>query len=175
MRKLILVLTLLFLFQAAPAQQKLADSKLAPLQFLLGKWEGEGSAEVGKGSGYFSFESSLQDKVLVRKNHSEYRQARDRPVYLHDDLLIVYVDTATKELRAFYTDNEQHAINYAISVSADGTSVVLLSEAQAGAPRYRLTYTKMLADKMTVTLEIAQPDQPDHFQKIVEGRVKKVG
>ena len=175
MRILILVLALVFLCQATPAQQKLADSKLAPLQFLLGKWEGEGSAEVGRGSGYFSFESSLQDRVLVRKNHSEYRQARDRPVYRHDDLLIVYVDAATKQLRAFYTDNEQHVINYAVSVSANGTSIVFLSDAQAGAPRYQLSYATMQPDKMSVTLETAQPDNPDHFQKIVEGKVKKIG
>lgn len=175
MRILILALTLLFLFQAAPAQQKLMESKLAPLQFLLGKWEGEGSAEAGRGSGYFSFESSLQDRVLVRKNHSEYRQARDRPVYRHDDLMIVYVDAATKQVRAFYTDNEQHVINYAISVSANGTSVVFLSEAQTGAPRYRLTYATTQTGKMSVTLETAQPDNPDHFQKIVEGMVKKIG
>jgi len=169
-----LVLALVFLCQAAPAQQKLSESTLAPLQFLLGKWEGEGNAEAGKGSGYFTFETSLQEKVLVRRNHSEYRQARERPLYLHDDLMIVYVDAATKQVRAFYTDNEQHVINYAISVSGDGKSVAFLSDAQTGGPRYRLTYAMTQPDKMSVTLEAAQPDKPDQFQKIVEGKVKKI-
>ncbi len=89
--------------------------------------------------------------------------------------MIVYVDVATKQLRAFYTDNEQHVINYAISVSGDAKSVTFLSDAQTGAPRYRLTYAVTQPDKMSVTLEAAQPDKPDQFQKIVEGVVKRIG
>jgi hypothetical protein len=175
MKIMFLAFALVFPCQGASAQQKLSEPTLAPLQFLLGKWEGEGSAEAGRGSGYFSFETSLQDKVLIRKNHSQYRQARDRPVYRHDDLMIVYVDAATKQMRAFYTDNEQHVINYAISVSGDGSSVVFISDAQTSGPRYRLTYAVTQPGKMSVTLEAAQPDKPDQFQKVVEGKVKKIG
>jgi hypothetical protein len=175
MRITFLALALVLLCHAAPAQQKVSEAKLAPLQFLLGKWEGQGSAEAGRGSGYFTFETSLQDKVMIGRNHSEYRQARDRPVYRHDDLMIVYVDDATKQVRGFYTDNEQHVINYEVSVSADGRSVAFLSAGQTSGPRYRLTYAVTQPDKMSVTLEAAQPDRPDQFQKVVEGKVKKIG
>ena len=89
--------------------------------------------------------------------------------------MIVYVDDATKQVRGFYTDNEQHVINYKVSVSGDGRSVVFLSDAQTSGPRYRLTYAVTQPDKMSVTLEIAQPDKPDQFQRIVEGKVKKIG
>ena len=173
MKKMLALLLLLFLCQAVPAQQPPLTPNLAALNFLLGKWTGEGSAEAGTGSGYFTFETSLQDRVLVRKNHSEYRAARDRPLYLHDDLMIVYLDTATKKLRAFYTDSEGHVINYTTSISSGGNGVVFLSDALVDAPCYRLTYTVTQPDTMSVTLEIAQPDKPEQFQKIVEGKVSK--
>jgi hypothetical protein len=175
MRILFLALALTFLCQAAPAQQQMAEPKLASLEFLLGKWVGEGSSKVGAGSGYFTFESSLQGKVMVRKNHAEYPATRDRPTYNHDDLMIVYVDAATKQLHAFYTDSEEHVINYTISISGDRKSVAFLSDVQTAAPRYRLTYAVTQPDKMSVTLELAQPDKPDQFQKIVEGKVRKIG
>jgi hypothetical protein len=132
---------------------------------------GEGSSETGAGSGYFTFETSLQGKALLRRNYAEYPATKDRPTYKHDDLMIIYVDTATKLLRAFYTDSEQHAI----SVSDDRKSVVFLSDAQTGAPRYRLTYTVTQPDRMSVTLEMALADNSDRFKKIVEGKVKRAG
>jgi hypothetical protein len=172
-RTLLLVLAVIFLSQAASAQQKPAEPKLAPLEFLLGKWVGEGSSEAGTGSGYFTFETSLQGKALVRRNYAEYPATKDRPPSKHDDLMIVYVDTATKMLRAFYADSEEHAISYAISISDDRKSVVFLSDAQTGVPRYRLTYTVTQPDRMSVTLEMAPADKPDQFKKIVEGKVRR--
>lgn len=173
MKRISSVLILVVLCQAAMAQQQPANPNLTALNSLLGKWVGEGNAEVGSGSGSFSFEASLQNKVLVRKNHSEYRAAKDAPLYVHDDLLIVYSDTATKQLRAFYTDSEGHVINYGVNVSADGKDIVFLSDTQANSAHYRLTYTLTQPDKMSVTLEMAPPDKPDQFKQIVEGKVRK--
>jgi len=164
---------MLLLCLTALAQQPASDVSFDSLKFLLGRWVGEGSSEVGDGSGYFSFETALQGKAMVRKNHAEYPATKERPAYAHDDLMIVYVDLGTKRLCGFYTDNEGHVINYAISISSDRKSVVFLSEAQAASPRYRLTYTVMQPDKMAITLEVAAPGKPDQFQKIVEGRVRK--
>jgi hypothetical protein len=150
-------------------------SPLAALKFLEGKWVGEGSSEVGKGGGYATFEADLQGKVLVRRNHAEYPTGEGRPAYLHDDLMIIYPDASTKGIRAFYTDNEGHVIHYAVSASADGSTITFLGDVEGDAPRYRLSYTRTAADKMTILLEAGKGQDPATFHKIVEGKLVKLG
>jgi len=170
-------LKMLLLFVAAlvaGAPSRSADAPgLAGLKFLEGKWVGEGSSEVGHGGGYASFEEDLQGKTLIRRNHAEYPATQDRPVYKHDDLMIIYIDPGSKGLRAFYTDSEGHVIQYTVSVAADGNTVIFLGEKAPDAPQYRLTYTRLGEDKMTILLEMAQPNEAGHFQKIIEGRMQK--
>jgi hypothetical protein len=144
---------------------------LAGLKFLEGKWIGEGSSEVGKGSGYASFERDLQGKVVVRRNHAEYPGSEGKPAYVHDDLMVIYADTAAQAVRAFYTDNEGHVIHYTVSISADGNAVTFLGDAEPGAPRYRLGYVRIGINKMSILLE--QGTKGTEFHKIVEGRVVK--
>jgi hypothetical protein len=165
------LLILLMACSAAWAQQK--AGAWDGWQFLKGKWVGEGSSELGEGSGYFSFEPDLQNKAWVRRNHSEYPATKDRPKSVHEDLMIVYVDEGAGQTRAFYYDTEGHVINYTARFSSDRNRLTFLSDTQAGAPRYRLTYVRSSPGHMTVTLEIARPEKPDEFQKIVEGKVRK--
>jgi hypothetical protein len=148
---------------------------LNALKFLEGKWVGEGSSEVGKGGGYATFEADLQGKVLVRRNHAEYPAGEGRPAYLHDDLMIIYPDASTKGIRAFYTDNEGHVIHYTVSVSADGNTITFLGDVEGDAPRYRLSYTRTAADKMTILLEAGKGPDPATFHRIVEGKLVKLG
>ena len=61
-----------------------------PLDFLWGDWVGEGSSEAGQGSSVASFHLDLQKRVIVRTNHAEYPASKDRPAYVHDDLMIIY-------------------------------------------------------------------------------------
>ncbi|HEX3557724.1 MAG TPA: hypothetical protein VHU19_00865 [Pyrinomonadaceae bacterium] len=147
---------------------------LDSLRFLLGKWAGEGGGEAGQGAGYFTFEEGLQGRVLVRKNHSEYPATKDRPAFTHDDLMVVYADPSTKQTRAFYTDSEGHVINYAVSVSGEGRSVVFLSDPHDAGPRYRLTYALTQPDGLALTFEVAPADHPDRFGKFIEGKVRKL-
>jgi hypothetical protein len=56
----------------------------------------------------------LGGKILVRKNHSEYPAAKDKPKTVHDDLLIVYRDAAAQPGKAIYFGNEAHTIEYAV-------------------------------------------------------------
>lgn len=168
------VLVCLSLPTTALKSLPLPDSgSLAALKFLEGKWVGEGSSEVGKGGGYATFEEDLQARVLVRRNHAEYPSTDGKPPYAHDDLMIVYVD-ASKGVRAFYTDNEGHVIQYSVSVSADGTTATFLSDVDGNSPRYRLTYTRTAPDKMTISLEMGQGADTTSFHRIVEGRMVKV-
>ncbi len=171
MKKIALTGIVLALAHMLASQQPVPSASLDSLKFLVGKWIGEGSGEVGTGSGYFTFESALQGKALVRKNQAEYPATKDRPAYIHDDLMILYVEPATKQLLAFYTDNEGHVINYTVSVSSDGKSIVFLSEPQAAGPGYRLTYVMTEQGKMSLTFEVAPTGK--QFQKFIEGKVRK--
>ena len=150
-----------------------AGARLDSLRFLLGRWEGVGGGEAGQGSGYFTFEEGLQGKVLVRKNHSEYPATKDRPAFVHDDLMIVYADPQTGGARAFYTDSEGHVINYAVGVSGEGQSVTFLSDPRDPGPRYRLTYFLTAPDTLALTFETAAPSRPEQFQKLIEAKVRR--
>lgn len=156
--------------------QQAATASLDSVKFLAGKWVGEGSAEAGQaGSGYCSFEPDLQNKVLVRRNHAEYPATSDHPAIAHDDIMVIYPDAARSQLRAFYTDNEGHVIGYTVTAAADGKSAVFVGDAEPGQPRYRLTYDLTQPDHMTITFEMALPDDPDHFHKIIDGKLKRTG
>jgi hypothetical protein len=167
-------LVLSFGLSIADAQQP-APATVDSLAFLVGKWVGEGSTGGGAGSGYASFEVSLKGKALVRKNHAEYPATKDRAAAVHEDLMIVYVDAATSRLRAFYTDSEGNTINYLVTPSADGKTVVFQSEPQTVGPRYRLTYTRAQPDRIALTFEMAPADQPDRFTKFMDGNMRKSG
>ena len=156
------------------AQQPAAT--MDALKFLLGNWVGEGSAETGQpGAGSCSFELGLQDKVIVRTNHAQYPPSEGRPAIVHDDLMIIYLDQARHQLRAFYTDNEGHVIHYTVLPAPDGKNVMFLGDVDPGSRRYRLSYTIAQPDHMTIQFEMAPPDKPDQFQKFIEGRLRKSG
>jgi len=127
-----------------------------PLQFLVGRWSGEGgTADHASGVGAFSFAPDLQGKVLLRKNFAEYPKANGKPAYRHDDLMIVYHDGTSHDLRAIYFDSEEHLIHYVIKPS--GNSVAFLSEGPQDAPRFRLTYSSVDPDRLKLKFEIAAP------------------
>ena len=139
-------------------------------QFLIGEWTGEGGGEPGQGAGGFSFKPDLDGRVLIRKNHSDYPAAKDKPAYHHEDLMIVYPDGPTGH--AIYFDNEGHVIHYGIEFSGDG-AIILTSAAQASAPRFRLTYTKLSADKVGIRFEIAPPGKPDAFAPYIQATARR--
>jgi len=144
------------------------------LKFLIGKWVVEVDAETGQqGSGSASFEAGLQGQVLVRKNHAEYRAAKDRTAIVHDDLTVIYSDRPTGLFRAFYTDNDGNVINYTVSVSSDGKSAVFLGDAVPATPRFRLTYALTERDRMTFTFEMVPPGKPEQFQRLIAGAMKR--
>ncbi len=172
MKTTILIVCLLMFGQTGVAQD--LNPTLDSLKFLVGKWVGEGTSEVGAGEGYASFELSLKDKALVRKNHAEYPATKDRPNVTHDDLMIIFADTSGRQLRGFYTDSEGNTINYLITVSDRGKRVVFLSDPRDAGPRYRLIYVVTKPDHITLTFEIAPAHKPDQFRKFIDGRIQKV-
>src|SRR5438046_2818566 len=134
--KLYLTIALLALITTCFSQQ---TSSWAKWSWLIGEWKGEGSGQPGQGSGTFSFKADLNNKILVRKSHSEYPATANKPEIIHDDLLIVYLDFFGNPSKAIYFDNEGHTINYSISYT--DKSIVLLSDKIPNVPVFRLTYT----------------------------------
>ena len=164
----------LFFIAAAPQLSAQVTSKTpdwTPWRFLLGEWVGEGGGEPGQGVGGSTFALDLQNTVLVRKNLAEYPATADRPAMRHDDLMIIYQQSGLT--RAFYFDNEGHVIQYAASVSADGTTWTFLSEPQAGAPRFRLVYTKETTNSVRIDFDIAPPGKPESFSSYIRSRTRR--
>lgn len=128
-----------------------------PLQFLTGDWVGEGTGSPGEGSGGLTFNFDLQRKVLIRKNYAVY------PTFRHDDLMVVYLDSESKSLKAIYFDSEEHVIHYKVEAGPD--SVTFLSEG------YRLTYRKNGEDKLTLDFDIAPPGKP--FANYIHANLRK--
>lgn len=146
-----------------------ADKAGPDLSFLLGDWSGSGSGAPGQGAGSFSFTPDLQDKILVRRSHSEYAAAGGRPATVHDDLLIVYADRS----KAIYFDNEGHVIHYDISIEGSGKAATFLSTDPSPLPLFRLTYRQTSADELTVAFEISMSGKPEDLKPYVSGVVKR--
>ena len=128
-----------------------------PLSWLIGDWIGSGAGAPGQGTGSFSFQPDLQGKILVRKSFAEYPATAQKPAYRHDDLMIVFAEGGS--YNAIYFDNEEHTIRYSVDASAEN-AVTFLSDAMAGAPRFRLTYRKTGDTTLSGKFEIAPPDKP---------------
>jgi hypothetical protein len=138
--------------------------------WLMGEWKGEGSGQPGQGGGLFRFSFNLDKKIIERKSHSEYPAKGNKPLIIHDDLMIVYPDAAGNPSRAIYFDNEGHTINYTVSYA--DKSIVLTSEPIPNTPAFRLTY--MLLDDNTIDTRFELARDGKTFTTYLEGKSKKV-
>lgn len=139
-------------------------------KWVMGEWKGEGNGQPGQGSGSFSFKADLNEKVLVRKSHSEYPAKDNTPEIIHEDLMIVYLDFSGNPSKAIYFDNEGHTINYSISYS--DKNIVLLSDKIPNVPIFRLTYTLLDDNTMNTKFEMSQDGEK--FMTYIEGKSKKI-
>src|SRR5205807_4945047 len=83
---------------------------LAPLQFLVGEWEGIG--DQAGATGGFTFAWGVQDHVIVRTNHSDTPARGGTPASRHDDLMVGHVEAGV--VKANYFDSEGHVIRYVV-------------------------------------------------------------
>jgi hypothetical protein len=134
--------------------------------FLLGTWVGEGSGQPGQGSGSFTFAFDLGQKILIRKNHTEFPASGGRPANIHEDLMIVYPESGGIPAKAIYFDNEGHVIHYSVIYS--GESIVLTSEKNGNMPIFRLTYNAL--DPETINTKFEMSQDGENFRTYLEGR-----
>ncbi len=151
-------------------QPRVATDALAALQALVGDWVGEGAGQPGEATGGCTFRMDLDGKVFVRNNWANYPATKDRPAFRHDDLMVGSV--TPQGVKSVYWDNEGHRIDYAVSAPEPGV-VVFLSEAQSGAPRFRMTYRVVTKDALTLTFEIAPPGQPEAFKPYIQAKLRR--
>ena len=138
--------------------------------WLIGDWTGEGSGSPGQGSGWFSLLPDLDNKILVRKNHSEYPATKDKPQVIHDDLMIVYRNIEDGRNKAVYFDNEGHVINYTASFS--GNSIILTSDNIPNFPVFRLTYDSLDIENINVKFEMSRDGV--NFLTYTEGICRRI-
>jgi hypothetical protein len=140
-------------------------------QFLLGEWVGEGGGQPGQGGATMLYQFDLQQQILLRSSHMDFTATEDRPAFAHDDLTVIYPDEAGT-MRGRYYDNEGHIIQYVVSFPQDNDTIVFVNDPLPAAPRFRNTYLKGEAGKVTTRIEIALPGSPDGFSVYVEGVVR---
>ena len=160
------IVLLLGLCASVPAQQA---KPCGGLDALVGEWVGTGTGSPGQGSGGFTFQRELQGKVVVRRNFAEYPESKERPAFRHDDLMVVYGDATAR--RADYWDNEGHLIRYAVSTSADGCNVTFESAGSATDAAFKLVYTFVSADEVSLDFLIAPPGKD--FAKYITATAKR--
>ena len=174
MNKVLILCVLTFPLSVSFAdQQRVEADPWHGWQFLLGEWTAEGRGKPGQGTGTFSFNFDLQRKILVRKNRAEYPATKDRPAYLHEDLMVIYPEAGGKITRAIYFDNEGHVIHYTATISEDQKTLSFLSDPLPSTPRFRLTYSRGNNGPLTVKFAVAPPDKPDSFLTYLEGVARR--
>jgi hypothetical protein len=126
-----------------------------PIEFLLGNWTAAGGgAQPGQGQGAFSFERQLNQHIIIRRNFAEYTSGPETGTR-HDDLMIIYNETATEPFRAIYFDSEGHVIRYIVKAPAPNVAV-FESDATESGPKYRLTYS-LRGKELEGKFEVAAP------------------
>ncbi len=146
------------------------DPSWAQWDWLMGEWVGEGSGDPGEGSGSFSFNLALDQRILVRRNHTEFPENERGPAMVHEDLMIVYPGESGMPENAIYFDNEGHIINYTISSSDQ--SIRFTSSQAPGVPVFRLTYTFIEDKTILTTFEMSQDGET--FMTYLEGKNQRV-
>ena len=162
------LLPLIVALGVAPCARAQAPQGLGALAFLIGDWDAVGSPP-GE-SGAFVFSMAVQDHAIVRTNYAKYDAREGRPASRHDDLMLIFVEEGA--LKADYVDSEQHVIRYTIEPRG-AREAVFLSEAKAGAPRYRLTYTLGADGVLAGQFDMASPDSPDLFKPYLAWKARK--
>jgi len=158
----------------AAAQTPAKPDPWAAYRFLIGSWTGEGQGQPGNTSGTATFGLDLDGRILVRTSRASVPATPQQAAYVHEDRLVVYREAPGQPVRAIYWDNEDHTIEYDVSASADGKVVTFVSRATAGAPRFRLVYTRLGPDSVDVRFEMAPPGSPDAFKVYTQGVTKRI-
>ncbi len=161
-----IILIILF-FAALPHLSADDNSQIwRPFDYLIGHWTGGGEGQPGTGGGTFDFSYDLDQNILIRRSHSEYTSQGSSVRTVHDDLLLIYLETALPE-KAIYFDNEGHVIHYTVTDLSDSL-ISFTSGQDLKTPVFRLTYIRLGEKKVNVKFEMSRDGKK--FMTYIEGK-----
>jgi hypothetical protein len=156
-----LVLAGIVLCPPSAAAQVAAEAPLAPLDFLIGRWEGTTEGTPGSGVVQREYSRVLGGRFIKVENVSTYApQAKNPKGERHEDIGFFSFDRARKRLvfRQFHVEG---FVNHYVADAASGTGpVTFITEAIENIPagwRARETYTRVSADEIEERFELAEP------------------
>jgi hypothetical protein len=169
--KWIAVVSVLAFVSPAMAQATLKPP-LAPLNFLVGNWEGDDGkvADTGgtsKGGSIISAESD--GNALLRVDHTELFDKAGKPAGGFHQTMLIYPDNGA--IRADYVDGEGHTIHYVASEITAGKSVTFSSPPKEF-PVFRLRYELRAPGTLAVSFSMVPPGQTE-FRPIADGTLHK--
>jgi hypothetical protein len=169
-KKIIIIVILLVSCQLMFGQQ--SNNPWEKWDYLIGEWVGEHNGQPGQGEGKFSFRTDLDGKILVRRSHTVFPATEKKAEIIHDDILIIYHGSGDSNQEAIYFDNEGHTIKYKVSFTEK--SIVLTSDIDTKATRFRFTYSVIDDKSVNASFEMASPKAPDDFMIYLSGKAYKV-
>lgn len=116
--------------------------------------------------------ADLDGKILIRKSQTHFPATSNSAEFTHDDLLIIYPATSDGLQEAIYFDNEGHTIKYKVTFT--DKSIVLTSDIDPNATRFRFTYTAIDGVTLNASFEMASPQKPEEFKMYLEGKATKM-
>jgi hypothetical protein len=84
--------------------------------------------------------------------------------------MIIYKEPASNILKAIYFDNENHIINYTLSLYEN--TIVFTSDKVPDSPFFRLAYS--LSDSETANTKFEISRDGENFVTYIEGKSKKI-
>ncbi|HEY1632025.1 MAG TPA: hypothetical protein VGF56_11975 [Rhizomicrobium sp.] len=158
------------LIAACVAHADTLAPELAPVQFLIGDWTGQGKSEGNTTDrGRSSIKPIVGGHALLRRDHNDVSDAKGKLVESFDQVMTIYPEGGA--LKADYLDGA-HVIHYVHADVKDGQSVQFVTATSAQAPTFRLTYTKASPGTLAIKFEMEAPGQND-FHTVAEGTVTR--
>ena len=174
--KPILLLALALLPLLTPAQTVVKNDTWQNLRYFIGTWKGTGKGEPGNSDLERVYELVLNNKFINVKHKSSYQpQPRNPKGETHEDWGYLSFDRARKfyVLRQFHVEGFVTQY-YAQTLTADGKSIVFLSENLENLPagfRARETYRILNENEFVEIFELAPPGKEfsvyseNHFKR----------
>lgn len=156
----VLLATTAYAVQQRRGASREASDPWAPINFLVGSWEGTGSGQPGESRIERHYERVLQDQFIHGTNRSVFDPQKANPSgEVHEDWSMFSFDRSRKRivLRQFHT--EGYITQYVLSEVRDGgKTLVFETEAiENGMPRMkaRYIYNLLSNDEFTESFELA--------------------
>lgn len=153
--------TLLVALAATVLSFQSPPPSLAPLDLLIGKWQGTQEGQPGTGTVTREYTRELKARIVRGHNRSVYPAQEKNPKGEdHENLDIFSFDNGRKQIMFRQFHQEGFVIHYALDPASKPGTLVFVSEAIENIPkgyRARETYTFTGSDQVEEVFEIADP------------------